>query len=224
MSAAAAKTNSGGGGDDDTDNDNKATTTTMTLTESTTWNARVVLRGAPTRRGKKADELFSLSLQFVEEEGYEPPQGYVRQVMKEATTNAEGGGGSGGGAADRLRIRKSYWKLSEDPNDRKDGLWIWGLFEEPLYPFLLLQLETEAVPLAAGSNSDDDEKDGGGDAILPLELYAQLNHRRDADEGVVLRGNYDLKIRRKRTLKADPFGAAQVDLFDEVSAGALSIL
>ena len=21
------------------------------------------------------------------------------------------------------------WTLSEDPNDRKDGLWIWGLFE-----------------------------------------------------------------------------------------------
>jgi hypothetical protein len=21
------------------------------------------------------------------------------------------------------------WTLSEDPNDRKDGLWIWGLFK-----------------------------------------------------------------------------------------------
>ncbi len=21
------------------------------------------------------------------------------------------------------------WKLSEDPNDRRDGLWIWGLFK-----------------------------------------------------------------------------------------------
>jgi hypothetical protein len=28
------------------------------------------------------------------------------------------------------------WTLSEDKNDRKDGLWIWGLFEEPKYPYL----------------------------------------------------------------------------------------
>ena len=32
------------------------------------------------------------------------------------------------------------WTLSEDKNDRKDGLWIWGLFEEPKYPFLYFNL------------------------------------------------------------------------------------
>ena len=33
------------------------------------------------------------------------------------------------------------WTLSEDKDDRKDGLWVWGLFEEPKYPFLYFYLD-----------------------------------------------------------------------------------
>lgn len=33
------------------------------------------------------------------------------------------------------------WTLSEDKEDRKDGLWVWGLFEEPKYPFLYFYLD-----------------------------------------------------------------------------------
>ena len=49
---------------------------------------------------------------------------------------------------------RSFWRLDEDPSAQgfdKAGFWIWGLFEEPKYPFMLLQLElTQAVPVANG--------------------------------------------------------------------------
>lgn len=35
---------------------------------------------------------------------------------------------------------KARWTLSEAEDERGAGLWVWGLFEEPLYPFLLLQV------------------------------------------------------------------------------------
>lgn len=169
-----------------------------TLTDETTWKLRLVLRGMETEKGKKVDEIFRVDAHFLEEEGYEPPQGVVAQLSSEG---------------DRLKITKSRWQLSEDPDDRKDGLWIWGLFKEPLYPFLLLQLETAAIPLAG-----EDQ-----DVIKPLQLYAQINHRRDDERGVVLEAS-ELKIRRVTTIKADPFGVAKVDVYDEMGVGTLSVL
>ena len=44
----------------------------------------------------------------------------------------------------RLGEQPAQWSLSEDPEDRKDSLWIWGLFSDPLYPFLLFQLDLAA--------------------------------------------------------------------------------
>jgi hypothetical protein len=170
-----------------------------TLTEDTTWNLRLVLRGAATERGKKVNEIFALSARFVEEEGYEPPQGSLQQVPK---------------LNDRLRITSSRWILSEDPNDRKDGLWVWGLFKEPLYPFLLLQMETARIPLA-GDVADDD-------AIVPLKLYAQIRHKREKEVGVILEGS-QLSVRVVETVKADPFGAAKVDLYNSREVGTISI-
>ncbi len=35
---------------------------------------------------------------------------------------------------------KARWTLSEAEDTRGAGLWVWGLFKEPLYPFLLLQV------------------------------------------------------------------------------------
>jgi len=188
-----------------------ATTTTSkpaTLTQDTTWKLRIVLRGVSTAKGKKVDELFVVSGSFLEEEGYEPPQGsFVQQQKEDGDSNGESSSG--------LKIVNSRWQLSEDPNDRKDGLWVWGLFKEPLYPFLLLKLETEALPL---SGSDED-------SILPLQLFAQVNHRRAGDDNgaVILEGTTDLKVRQMETVQADPFGGATVDIYEEKSVGSLSI-
>ena len=76
----------------------------------------------------------------------------------------------------------------------------------------MLKLETDAIPL-------DGESD---DAIKPLQLFAQINHRRDGELGVVLDAA-DLKVRQMETVKADIFGAAQVDVYEEVSVGTLSV-
>jgi len=175
-------------------------TSKTSLDTDTTWRFRFVLNGIPTEKGKRVDELFVVEAQFVEEDGYEPPQGNLKIVPR-------------GDAGDRiLKISKSRWQLSEDPEDRKDGLWVWGLFKEPLYPFMLLQLETEAVPLAGED----------GDTIKPLKLFAQINHKREKDVGVILSGG-ELKVRVVETLKADPFGAATVDVYSEDKVGQIRI-
>lgn len=186
--------------------------TKTTLTDETDWNLRIVLRGVSTEQGKKVDEIFSVKCQFLEEEGYEPPQGIVQQVTDKDS---------------RLQITKSRWILSEDPNDRKDGLWVWGLFKEPLYPFLLLQLETAAIPLPFSGTSSSEDKDDSDqerqpDSIKPLQLYAQINHKRDSEKGVILEAS-DLKIRQMETVAADVFGAAKVDIYEEVNIGTLSV-
>jgi hypothetical protein len=190
----------------------EATKTTLpTLTEETAWKMRFLLQGLPTEKGKKVNEIFVIEAHFIEESGYEPPQGSIRQLSlsSEKGTETEGDDET---STPRFKVVTSRWQLSEDPNDRKDGLWVWGLFKEPLYPFMLLQLETDRIPLPG---TDED-------AIKPLKLYAQLRHKREKDAGVVLDGG-DLKVRVIETVKADPLGAATVDIYEEISIGKLNI-
>ncbi len=142
-------------------------------------------------------ELFVVDVQFIEEEGFEPPQGEIRQILpKEKKDNGDDDNRN----VRYLKVTKGRWKLSEDPNDRKDGLWVWGLFAEPLYPFMLLQLETEEYALPGPEN----------DAITPLTLYAQINHKRDKKTGEVELDAASLNLREVESINADPFGVAKV--------------
>jgi hypothetical protein len=191
-----------------------AATTKATLSDETVWKLSVVLRSVETEQGKKVNDIFTLNVNFIEEDGYEPPQGLVQQVVRSDQNQ------------DRLVITSGRWKLSEDPNDRKDGLWVWGLFKEPLYPFMLLQMETQAIPLpgrGSKSNDEDETAQAVHDAIKPLTLYAQINHKRDDKLGVVLQSASDLNVRQVETIKADPFGAAKVDIYEDVSVGTITI-
>ena len=194
-----------------------------TLTDETTWKISFLLKGLPTEKGKKVDEIFTMNAQFIEESGYEPPQGYINQLPSSSSTNDDDNEDNNGS---RLQVVKSRWQLSEDPNERKDSLWVWGLFEEPLYPFMLLQLETNRIPLPgignANNDSSNDNERGDGDAIKPIKLFAQLSHKREKDVGVILEGG-DLNVRQIETIKADPFGAATVDVYEEVSVGKINI-
>lgn len=193
-----------------------------TLTEETNWKLRFVMKNVPTVQKNVVKELlFVVDAQFVEEEGYEPPQGTVRQIQMDSESDDD---------SNKLKIVSSRWQLSEDPEDRKDGLWIWGLFKEPLYPFMLLQLETSSIPVP-GSNtntntntntSSDEEEDKEKDSIGPLKLFAQISHSRDEKLGVVLKASV-LNIREMETVKADILGAATVDVYEEVSVGQLNI-
>ena len=146
-----------------------------TLTTDTTWRLRLLLNDITTTKGKKFDNtLFVVEGNFIEEEGYEPPQGLFIPTVKEVSL-AEDGKESSNTNTMALEVTNSRWTLSEDPDDRKDGLWIWGLFKEPQYPFMLLQMETTELKLPS---SDSDESD----SVPALKLYAQINHIRDRDE------------------------------------------
>ena len=177
--------------------------TKATLTEETTWRLRFSIANAPTSSGRPTGELFNVDVKFIEEPGYEPPQGTIEQIPPSNTD------------VPYMKVQQGRWKLSEDPNDRKDGLWIWGLFSEPLYPFLLLSLQTEAYPLIMAEGEPSNE-------ITPMNLYAQVNHSRDVDSGEVELGATTLNLRQVESIKADPFGAAQVEIFEDIKIGQIS--
>ena len=178
-----------------------------TLTDATDWRLRLLLNGVTTTQGRKIDgQLFVLNGNFIEEEGYEPPQG----LFKSLTSNNESEDGSDEVLS--LEISSSRWKLSEDPDDPKDGLWIWGLFKEPLYPFMLLQMETKELELSSG---EGEEKD----SIPPLKLYAQINHIRDSETGNVQLKNADVNI---RLLEQVQLPGATVDLYENEKVGQIS--
>ena len=80
------------------------------LTGDTLWRLSLTLR----RPGSKDNEAIA-RMRFVQDRNYEPPQGkiYIEDDLN-GFIIADDKGYSG------------TWSLSEDKNDRKDGLWIWG--------------------------------------------------------------------------------------------------
>jgi hypothetical protein len=222
-----------------------STAVVPTLSDATTWRLRIVLRNMVTELGTKLNnEMFVITGQFVEEDGYEPPQGtFVQQQLFSSTSSLMmqdemnrttitsatdiSSSSSSSGSNRCLQIGKSRWILSEDPNDRKDGLWVWGLFKEPLYPYMLLSFETLPIPL--NSTGTAAASTATIDCIPALQLYVQLNHTRNRDTGAVSfqlsnsASNYELKIRQKETISADPLGVSKVDIYEELSIGTFSI-
>lgn len=96
----------------------------LTLTSQTMWRIFLTLQ-----LDGKTKTRTSVVVRFVEERNYEPPQGRVYiEADETGFVKSDGKGYSG------------VWTLSEDKEDRKDGLWVWGLFEEPKYPFLYFYL------------------------------------------------------------------------------------
>merc|ERR1712192_40664 len=182
----------------------KANKNKATLSAETTWRLRFSLNGVPTKNGRRVGELFNVDVQFIEEDGYEPPQGDIIQIIPENSSEDN---------IQYLIVNGGRWQLSEDPDDRKDGLWVWGLFKEPLYPYLLLQIQTQEYLLAG------EEKD----VICPLTLYAQIRHKRNKETGEVELEAASLNVREIETIKADILGVAKVDVYEEIKCGQLSL-
>jgi len=104
------------------------------LTPSVTWSLRMDF--APSQLRTRENRISPISTRqfdviFKPLDGYEPPQG---------TINGDG-------------ITGSYL-LSEDPEDRKDGLWVWGLFKDPLYPFCLVKVRGARASNAIASDAN----------------------------------------------------------------------
>lgn len=185
-----------------------------TLTDETTWRLRLLLNHVTTTKGRKLDgQLFVVEGNFIEEDGYEPPQGIFQPTGQQSLGEQEEDDTNSSSDGMSLEVTNSRWKLSEDPNDRKDGLWIWGLFKEPLYPYMLLQLETRELTLASSTDGEN------ADSIPPLKLYAQINHIRNKEEGSVELKTANLNV---RILEQIQLPGATVDLFEEEAVGQVS--
>lgn len=172
-----------------------------------------MLNDVTTANGRKlGGQLFVVEGQFIEEEGYEPPQGSFKETRTASATERQEEEGASGGRRASLAVQRSRWKLSEDPDDPKDGLWIWGLFKEPLYPFLLLQMDTQEVTLPSSDEGD-------ADRIPPLTLYARVDHVRDRDAGTVELRGADVNVRVAERIQLP---GASVDVFEEEAVGQIS--
>lgn len=172
------------------------------LTDKSLWRLNIKLN----KDGYKQVEI-SARIRFCVQQNFEPPQG---RVFVEDDFNGF------------LRVdEKGYnsnWKLSEDINDRKDGLWVWGLFEVPKYPFLYFNMpvfDTYILP------SGEEEK-------IPFEiagsvLRARFNHVEEKETGVQLSEGL-LNMKLTEMMRADPFGVGgAVNVGDEVTVGTISL-
>ena len=144
------------------------------------WRLNFALPGYDTRT--------SVIAEFDDLVGYEPPQGQLMLVDDEGGRRAAGS-----------------WKLSEDPEDKKDGLWVWGLFEEPLYPFLLLALDSDQIGLPEGGR-----------------LAVQMGHKARPGEDQQLLGSGSVAVRRKESVAADRMGISKAVLDMDTNIGTVS--
>jgi hypothetical protein len=188
------------------------------LSPSTVWDLRVSFlpSSVPTLAGRPVPACsFTLPVVFSPEAGYEPPQGELLAWAPPSSPSP----------APPFSFVSCSFKLSEDPADRKDGLWVWGLFKDPLYPFLLLKLDARDAPLTAARDAE----------VLPgMTYYAQLGHRMSGEGGGAERGSLkaprgvdlagaDLVIRRPSVVKADLVGLARAEVYDEKVVGKVEI-
>ncbi len=190
-----------------------------TLSSDTTWMVRITLRNIKSQQGQTiSNQMYVINGQFLPEENYEPPQGTFVSTDRNIESD------SSSSSSSNMQIASSRWILSEDPNDRRDGLWIWGLFQQPLYPYLLLSVETKPIEIKSSSDSLD--------YIPALQLYVQLDHNCNRDTGAVSfvksrsasdGSNYELMIRQKEIIAADPLSLSKVEIYEEVSIGTVSI-
>lgn len=174
-----------------------AESSTRSLTPASTWKVKIDLT-APVAEGAPlgAPVTINADLRFAEEEGFEPPQGFLRIercVPEGALTLGE---------------QPARWQLSEDPEDRKDSLWIWGLFSDPLYPFILLSFEL-AAPLEVAE----------GVSIPAGTLFCQVDHRRK--DGAVQLGEGAVTYKVSEKLNADLVGLSQVTYDEPIKCGTI---
>ena len=103
-----------------------STASIATLTDATTWTMRMSLDNLPTEKGKKTGGIYVVQAKFIEEEGYEPPQGLLQQCFPEDAASEEDEADTEeekSSAISQMTVSTGRWTLSEDPDDRKDGLW-----------------------------------------------------------------------------------------------------
>ncbi|CAM9173402.1 unnamed protein product [Ectocarpus sp. 6 AP-2014] len=174
--------------------DERRTQGVPTLSGSTQWRMLLSLKD-PTLGGEAGDTTeVAVRVRFDEERDFEPPQGSLEVIEDNPYFTQQAG--------------KARWTLSEAEDTRGAGLWVWGLFKDPLYPFLLLQVNNLEIPLK------------GGAKIAPGRLYVKVDHRRDDELGPTLKsGTVGVKIVER--VRVDPLGMAEADITNVVPCGSV---
>jgi hypothetical protein len=173
------------------------------LDSSTLWRVNLKLQ-----KDGYNDVNAPLRIRFIEERGYEPPSGKIfieDDINGIVKTDKDGYAG--------------IWMLSEDKDDRKDGLWIWGLFQEPKYPFLYFNFDVYNNTVLP---SGEEEPIFGGLGIPNGRLYMRMRHERDKEKGSVL---YEGQLSYKVTeiVNADFLGIVKFDAGQFVDGGAVEV-
>lgn len=187
----------------DNNDNNKSKIATLSITSLWKLNLKLMQNGFK-------DVDLELKIRFIPDRNYEPPQGrvYIESDLQGIVKVTEKG-------------YSGVWSLSEDKNDRKDGLWVWGLFEEPKYPYLYFYLDVfDSIILPSG----EEEPLFGTKGIPNDRLSFRFSHLIEKDRGTTLtKGEMTYKV--TEMMKADPLGiGGQVDIGDQVNAGVVNIV
>jgi hypothetical protein len=175
------------------------------LNGNTVWRLRLNLVGQDGKPALKA----TARIRFVEEKGYEPPSGKVfieNDFSGIIRTNEKG--------------YASTWTLSEDRNDRKDGLWIMGLFKEPKYPYLYFSLTVFETFLLPNGEEQPFSLMEGSSGVPGDKLNFVFNHlNKGPEDGRVLSGGV-ITFKNSEILNLP---LTKVDIGEEVSAGTVEL-
>ena len=88
-------------------------------------------------------------------------------------------------------------------------MWIWGLFEEPLYPYMLLSFDCNRIEVAEG-----------GYHIPKGKLFAEVKHARGSKSGHVL-SDGKLSFKVTKTYKTDLVGLSEATIGEPTMCGRL---
>ena len=174
------------------------------LTSESTWRLQFEFFSGKDPAATEPDRTVSAKVKFVLDEGYEPPQGVVE--ILEDDENVFAGVKRNETSGVQMNNR---WQLEEDPNERKAGLWIWGLFSEPLYPYLLFSLDVNRVEVA-----------DGGYHVPEGTLFAEMKHARGSKQGCVL-SDGTLSFKVTKTYQADLVGLSKVAVGEPTACGRI---
>jgi hypothetical protein len=163
-----------------------------TLNDATEWKLSLAIS-----KGGGSSVDLAVRVKFSEDEGYEPPQGRVI-VQGESSffrTSAQ-----------------NFWKLGEDPAKEgfdKAGFWIWGLFEEPKYPFFFFELEViKEIETSTG--------------VIPVgKIFGEAQVTRTKESGVEL-SEGKLTVKEFTNYQADLIGLSTASVGAAVSAGSFT--
>ena len=181
-----------------------ATTAALpSLTSESTWRLQFEFFSGKDPSKTEPDRTVVAKVRFALDEGYEPPQGIVEIVSDDENLFADVLRNAAG------TQMNNRWTLEEDPNERKAGLWIWGLFSEPLYPYLLFSLDVNRVEVAPG-----------GYHVPAGTLFAEMKHARGSKQGSVLTdGTLSFKV--TKTYQADLVGLSEVAVGEPNKCGRI---